>query len=68
MGYFCPKTEHISKFPTEIELITDELVFWSNTGFTARLMLVYTRLTKTNGFFFKRRIMANCGLENNEYF
>lgn len=53
---FVQKNEHISKFPTVFELITDKLVFWRKTGFSARFIACLYTVTKTNCFFFKRQI------------
>lgn len=37
VGYFCPKNEHISIFPTVSQLIMNKLVFLLYTELTARL-------------------------------
>ena len=55
VGYFCPKNEHISMFPTGSQLIMNKLVFQLYTEPTARLnAYLYSVYRKAaNSFFLK---------------
>lgn len=64
VGYFCPKNEHISMFPTGSQLIANKLVFKLYTDPTAQFNAYLHSVSKSRQTF----LFENGYLKNNKYF